>query len=73
MIIAGFLSNILCEGKDFVATWFPGLPSLSHPGWNAVSVEWIKQCETFLIPSITQIVSVKFHKKILFEAPCSLE
>ena len=31
MIIAGFLPNISCEGKDFVATWFPGFPLLSHP------------------------------------------
>ena len=31
MIIAGFLPNILCEGKDFMATWFPGFPLLSHP------------------------------------------
>ena len=28
---AGFLPNISGEGKDFVATWFPGFPLLSRP------------------------------------------
>ena len=28
---SGILPNISCEGKDFVASWFPGLPLLSHP------------------------------------------
>ena len=32
MIKVGFLPNISDEGKDFVATWFPGFPLLSHPG-----------------------------------------
>ena len=31
MIIVGFLPNISCEGKDFVATWFPGFQLLSPP------------------------------------------
>ena len=34
MIKAGFLPNISDEGKDFVATWFPGFPLLSHPEDN---------------------------------------
>ena len=34
VIIEGFLPNISCQGKDFVATWFPGFPLLSHPGVN---------------------------------------
>ena len=35
MLIAGFLPNISCEGKDFVATWFPGFPLLSHPALHS--------------------------------------
>ena len=34
IIKAGFLPNISDEGKDFVATWFPGFPLLSHPGYR---------------------------------------
>ena len=41
MIIAGLLPNILCEGKDFMATWFPGFPLLSHPGFRCKGPQYI--------------------------------
>ena len=43
MIKAGFLPNISDEGKDFVATWFPGFPLLSHPALCADSYIGMKE------------------------------
>ena len=48
MIKAGFSPNISDEGKDFVATWFPGFPLLSHPA------EKKKGAKTFINKYIMQ-------------------
>ena len=40
VIITGFLSTILCEGKDFVATWFQYLKMNKPSQYQAFDPEW---------------------------------
>ena len=61
MILAGFLPNISCEGKDFVATWLPGFPLSSHPGEDIEDgkkvklISWVVMVEEIIRLSIGKL------------------
>ena len=46
----GLLQNISVEDQDFVGTWFPGSPSLSHPdpNYGEGDVCSLKDCDLVL-------------------------